>query len=221
MQTLPALWTTAMHLGVWPAVTSIHLGSMSLQSNSFSAAVVEETTLQTIVVGVSGKKQRRPLQTERKGRAAERMASPRACHRPNELKLSFPRTGGNHIVRGGRVVKVQATPSPTSTSSHTGRRTELQAATTGGQRKPSCPAVLVVESQPPRSKQTDSASSPPQGQSSLEGIADLLENLPTNACVELTRRRLSAASSLPTGEVRLRAVLKTVILFIAEYDCAA
>jgi hypothetical protein len=78
----------------------------------------------------------------------------------------------------------------------------------------------VVESQPPRSKRTDSAPSSPQGQSPLEGIADLLENLPTKACVELTRRLLSAAVSLPEGEASPRAVLKTVILFIAEYGCA-
>jgi hypothetical protein len=53
----------------------------------------------------------------------------------------------------------------------------------------------------------------------LEMIADLLENLPTEACVDLTRRFLSSAS-LPTGKARPRAVLKTVILFIAEYGSA-
>jgi hypothetical protein len=68
-----------MHLGVWPAVTSTHLGSVSLQSSSLSAAAADETTLKTIVVAVSGNKQSRPLQSERKGRAAQRMVSPRAC----------------------------------------------------------------------------------------------------------------------------------------------
>jgi hypothetical protein len=55
----------------------------------------------------------------------------------------------------------------------------------------------------------------------MDGIADLLENLLTKACVELTRRILSAASSLSTGEARPRVVPKTVILFINEYGCAA
>jgi hypothetical protein len=37
----------------------------------------------------------------------------------------------------------------------------------------------------------------------------------------LTRRLLSTAAALLTGDDRPRAILKTVILFIAEYDCAA
>ena len=51
----------------------------------------------------------------------------------------------------------------------------------------------------------------------LEEIYDLLDRLPLQACVELTRRLLTSISSLPTGTVRPRAVLKTVILFVAEY----
>jgi hypothetical protein len=73
-----------MHLGVWPAVISTHLGSVSLQSSSLSAAAAVETTLQTIVVEISGKKQWRPLQSKRKGSENEMMASPRACQRPNQ-----------------------------------------------------------------------------------------------------------------------------------------
>jgi hypothetical protein len=125
------------------------------------------------------------------------------------------------VVRGGRVIMAQATPSPTATWYDTGRRTERQAAPTGGQQKPACPEVSVVESQPLRSKQTDSALSPQQGLSPLERIADLLENLPTMAYVVLTRRLFFTASDLPTGESRPWAVLKTVILFIALYGCVA
>jgi len=51
----------------------------------------------------------------------------------------------------------------------------------------------------------------------LEFISDFLEHLPLHACVELTRRFLTSISSLPTGAARPRAVLKTVILFVAEY----
>ena len=54
--------------------------------------------------------------------------------------------------------------------------------------------------------------------SPLEGISDLIDQLPLDACVELTRRLLTATSSLPKGAARPRAVLKLVILFIAEYD---
>jgi hypothetical protein len=52
--------------------------------------------------------------------------------------------------------------------------------------------------------------------SPLEEISDLLGRLPLQACAELTRRLLTSISSLPTGAARPRAVLKTVILFVAE-----
>jgi hypothetical protein len=41
------------------------------------------------------------------------------------------------------------------------------------------------------------------------------------ARIELNRRLLSTAPALPTGDDRPRAILKTVILFIAEYEYAA
>ena len=50
----------------------------------------------------------------------------------------------------------------------------------------------------------------------LEDISDLLDRLPLQACVELTWL-LTSISSLPKGTARPRAVLKTVILFVAEY----
>ena len=51
----------------------------------------------------------------------------------------------------------------------------------------------------------------------LEEISDLLDRPPLQACVELTRRLLTSISLIPTGTARPRAVLKTVILFVAEY----
>jgi hypothetical protein len=51
----------------------------------------------------------------------------------------------------------------------------------------------------------------------LEEISDLLDHLPLDACVQPTRRLLTSISSLPTGAARPRAVVKTVILFVAEY----
>ena len=51
----------------------------------------------------------------------------------------------------------------------------------------------------------------------LEDISDLLDRLPVKVCVELTRRLLTSISSLPTGAARPLAVMKTVVLFVAEY----
>jgi hypothetical protein len=53
--------------------------------------------------------------------------------------------------------------------------------------------------------------------SPIEEISDLLDHLPLPECVELTRRLLTSISSLPTEAALPRAVLKTVILFVAEY----
>jgi len=68
--------------------------------------------------------------------------------------------------------------------------------------KPTTPS-LVVPTQYPTSP--------------IEDISDLLDHLLLHAFVELTRRLLTSISSLHTGAPRPRAVLKTVILFVAEY----
>jgi hypothetical protein len=57
----------------------------------------------------------------------------------------------------------------------------------------------------------------PHPTSPLEGISDLLDQLPLQACVELTRRLLTSISSLPKGAARPRAVLKVVIFCVSEY----
>jgi hypothetical protein len=62
---------------------------VSLKSSCLSAAAAEETTLQSFVDAVSGKKQRQLLQSECKGSVAERMVSPRACQCPNQLQLNL------------------------------------------------------------------------------------------------------------------------------------
>jgi hypothetical protein len=95
-------------------------------------------------------------------------------------------------------------PKPTAAPQRaTGKASKKAAASvkTAGA-KPSTPK-LVVPSQCPTSP--------------LEEISDLLDHLPLQACVELTRRLLTSISSLPTGAARPRAVLKSVILFVAEY----
>jgi hypothetical protein len=57
--------------------------------------------------------------------------------------------------------------------------------------------------------------------SPVKEISDLDDTLPMKACVVLTRRLLTAIPSLPSGPARSRAVLKTVILFVAEYGSTA
>jgi hypothetical protein len=52
--------------------------------------------------------------------------------------------------------------------------------------------------------------------SPLEGISDL-DELPLKACVELTHRLLTSIPSLLMGVARPRAVLKAVMLFVAEF----
>ena len=68
--------------------------------------------------------------------------------------------------------------------------------------KPTTPELVVP---------TQSSTSP------LEEISDLLDHLPIQVCVDLTRRLFTSIPSLPKGAARPRAVLKTVILFVAEY----
>jgi hypothetical protein len=123
--------TAAKYLGVWVAGTRTHLGSVTPnQQLKYCSCGGNHTS--TIVAAVSGKKQRRLLQSERKGQPKDgvstRLPAPKSAPAkpsPEQEKLS---PGWNHVVRGGHVVQAQATSSPSSTSSDTGRRTERQAA---------------------------------------------------------------------------------------------
>ena len=80
--------------------------------------------------------------------------------------------------------------------------------------------VKTTKSSPPPKKPNPTSISP-LNQSPIEEISDLLDNLPVNACVELTRRLLTAVLTLPSGTASTRAVLKIVVLFVAEYGCTA
>jgi hypothetical protein len=53
--------------------------------------------------------------------------------------------------------------------------------------------------------------------SPFKSFSDLHDHHLLQACVELTCRLLTTISSLPTGAALLRAVLKTIILFVAKY----
>jgi hypothetical protein len=76
-------------------------------------------------------------------------------------------------------------------------------------------AAKATKTLQPQVKMVDSKQSP------IEEISDLLDNLPLKACVELTRRLLTSVPTLPVGPARSRAVLKIVILFVAEYGSTA
>ena len=102
--------------------------------------------------------------------------------------------------------------------------------TAKGKTAKSAPKVKVGPKQAPVTKSNTSAkpkeASQPKKpvvptQSPLEEISDLLDNLPLKACVELTRRLLTSVPSIPSGPARSRAVLKIVVLFVAEYDSTA
>ena len=58
-------------------------------------------------------------------------------------------------------------------------------------------------------------------ESFIEEISDLLANLPLNTSVELTCRILTSVPILSFAAVHSWAVLKTVILFVAEYGSMA
>jgi hypothetical protein len=59
--------TSAMHRGAWNAETPTHLGTVSPQRSSTSAVAMEVTTLPTVVVAESARKQ-----SERKGARPKR-----------------------------------------------------------------------------------------------------------------------------------------------------
>ena len=76
------------------------------------------------------------------------------------------------------------------------------------------PAKRVKPSQP---KPNELVVLPRPNQSPIE-ISGFLDNLPLNACVELTQRILTSVPTHLSGAARLRAVLKTIVLFVAEYS---
>ena len=147
--------------------------------------------------------------------------------------------GWNHVVREGRVVKATPTPpanlhpkpppqpiteaSEQPTVTATRERTRPQKpepkSTAAPKRTVGKSKKAAASVKPAAAKTTlPNLVVPTQNSTSpLEEISDLLNHLPLPACVELTHRLLASISSLPTGAARSRAVLKIVILFVAEY----
>jgi hypothetical protein len=127
----------------------------------------------------------------------------------------------------GRVVNPTTPPLPQPTPKPAEAPKQGKATTSRKKVKATQPAVAAPQQAPmkkqtmngkssPPPKKPNPASIPPPNQSPIE-IFDLLDNLPVNACVELTRRLLTAVPTLPSGAARSRAVLIIVIHFVAEY----
>jgi hypothetical protein len=72
---------------------------VSLRTTRLSAAAAEETTLQTIVVAVSGKKQRRQLQSERsrKDGVSTRLPAPKSAPAKPSSEQEKLDSGWNHV----------------------------------------------------------------------------------------------------------------------------
>jgi hypothetical protein len=190
------------------------------QSNSLNPAAAGEilqlSWLQQVVGGEGACWKARARGERPEGWRLRAPAAPNlfpARHSTEQEKLG---PGWNHVLQGGSVVKSEATKGHAPNPSGAGGQTRERAAPAGGRPKPDIPAAPIVGPQQPQPKHTDSSLPQPQRQSPLEVIIDLLDNLPTSACLQLTRPLLSTASYVPAGDAHLRAVLKTVILFLAE-----
>jgi len=143
--------------------------------------------------------------------------------------------GWSHVVRGGRVAKATATPPPIHPNLPpqpvTGVPGQPKVTATrkkAGPKKPETKPKAAAQPAAGKSKKkvvasVKTAATKPTTPvlvvptNPLDEISDLLDRLPLQACVQLTRRLLTSFSSLPSGTARPWAVLKTVILFVAEY----
>jgi hypothetical protein len=159
------------------------------------------------------------------------------------LAKSFPEQENlgpacNHVVRGCRVIKAKAAENPAPTPPGAVERTERRAVTKDGNAKPARPLVKVAKPTPPAPKRI--APAPKKTTPSAKKTAPAPKKIdPTQGSVtgpghhrspgeppDPGLRRVDMPSSRrgPFPSIRgarSRAVLKNVILFIAEYDCAA
>jgi hypothetical protein len=118
-----ATYLRASHTG-----TPTDVGSVLPPCSSLCASTVDVTTLQTVVVAVSGRKQRQLLQSERgrKDGCSTRLPAPEAAPPEPSPELERLGSGWNHVAQGALVTKGLATPS-TPISSDPYRLTERAA----------------------------------------------------------------------------------------------
>jgi hypothetical protein len=110
---------------------------------------------------------------------------------------------------------VTATRNTAKPKKHTPRPAAAAKATSA---KPTNKESAIVKTVTAKSQTNNLVVTPQRSASFLEDISDLLDNLPLQACVGLTRRLLTSIPYLPPGAARPRAVLKTVIPYVAEYS---
>jgi hypothetical protein len=138
--------------------------------------------------------------------------------------------------RGGRVGKAKSAslpkPTPTEITEAPKKAPETNTTLKARNKKPA-PKLLESPKEFPTKKASTKhclttpippkhlVSPPTANPSPLERISDLLDTLPMDACVELSRRLVTAVPFLPPGPARSRAVLIIVILFVAEYGSTA
>jgi hypothetical protein len=140
--------------------------------------------------------------------------------------------GWSHVGGGGRVFKASTpTLKPISqTFTEVPKQPRVTATTKKAKpekAEPKITAVPKAASVKPRKAAATGAkpvatAAPPVANphpitSLLEGISDLIDKLPLDACEKLTRRLLTSIPSLPKGAAFPRAVLKTVIFYMDEY----
>jgi hypothetical protein len=167
---------------------------------------------------------KRAPESVRKSADTNRSAAPKAQHAGSSAEQTDLCEGWNHVVRGGRVVKATTTPPKPKPTPQTITEAPSQPKVTAtrktpGSQKPKPKSTAATK--PAVGKPTKKAASvkttaaipttselavPTQSPTRpLEDISDLLDHLPIQACVELTRRLLYSISSLPTGAARPRA----------------
>jgi hypothetical protein len=139
--------------------------------------------------------------------------------------------GWSHVFRGRRVVKASTATSKPFTQPVTEAPKQPRVTATTKKAKPGkadpkiTAAPKAASVKPKKAASTGAkpvAASPPLANSHpttspLEGISVLIDKLPINACLELTRRVFISIPSLPKGAVRSLVVLIAVILFVAEF----
>jgi hypothetical protein len=162
---------------------------------------------------------RAPVQGPKSSTAGNSPAKKATQFKPSEEQMQLGE-GWSHVVRGGRVVKATTPPPTPNPVPPLATQAQKPIATpTSNTAKPKKPAPKIPAAPKADLAQpsTELVGNPHPTPSPLEDISDLLDQLPFDACVELTRRLLTSISSLPSGAARERAVLKTVIFFVAEY----
>ena len=212
-----------------------------LRGIGFSAVTAGAVTRRTTGTVLSGKKRRRSLQTSARAcpkGLRHRPVCPSGSSADQALcRADGPGRGVESLRLSGRVVKATTTPPQTKTHSSTGHEVARQPKVTAtrktaGTKKPDPKSTAATKQTAGKSKKkaascVKTAAAKPTTPdfvvptrspiSPLEDISDMLDRLPLQACVELTRRLLTSISFLPTGVARPWAVLKTVIIFVAEY----